>query len=539
MMPSMKVIRDCGFVFLFGSLCAFGAGEAPVQLAQGRVFHDLNRNGSMDSGEDGIGSVLVSNGSEVVATDEQGAYQLPVGEDSMIFVIQPKGWQVAVDPGFLPRFYYNHKPKGSPEALSYPGLAPTGPLPRSIDFPLYPWQEFQRFSFFVFGDPQPYSLEEVEFFRRDIIEEARQLEEPVAGVSLGDIVGDDLSLFEPVNAAIAAMQRPWWHVQGNHDLNFDVEEREFIDETFERNYGPSTYAFEIGEVVFIVLNNVLYPNTHTSHAYTGGFSAKQLRFVEQLLKHVSPNRLVVSMMHIPLFDESYGDTFVDEHREAFFKLFERHPHTLSLSAHTHTQNHFYFDAVHHGWPHREAPHHHYNVGTTSGSWWAGDLDERGIPSTTMRDGVPNGYAILHFDGNQYRCDWQVANGPEAEVMRLHAPKALQFSDRMWSNAQLGINVYNGCEQTRVEYRVAGGKWKTATRQLAADPAYTYERLRRDHLELPAPGHPLPFPSLSTHQWFAPLPAHLDPGRHLVEVRVTDRYGRVFRDSLHYRILPRK
>ena len=40
----------------------------------------------------------------------------------------------------LPRFYRHHYPKGSPADLNltYEGLAPTGPLPASVDFPLSP-----------------------------------------------------------------------------------------------------------------------------------------------------------------------------------------------------------------------------------------------------------------------------------------------------------------------------------------------------------------------------------------------------------------
>ena len=504
--------------------------------AKGVVFEDSNQNRQFDDGENGIGGVLVSNGEAVVETDENGAYTLPISDDTILFVIQPKGWEVPVNEQNLPQFYYIHKPHGSPTSLKFKGTAPTGPLPESVDFPLYRSEtEGDAFSIFAFGDPQPASEQDVNYFKEDIVEEARLIEEPVAGVSLGDIVSDDLSLFEPMNTVTAMMGRPWWHVYGNHDMNLDATDPEMTDETFEHCYGPATYAFQIGDVVFIAMDNVLFPNTYTDTPYTGGFTEKQLAFVENLLAHVPSGNLVVTMVHIPLYDEVDDDTFVDEHRDAFFQLFKDHPHTLSLSAHTHTQNHHFFDAEHDHWPHIDAPHHHYNVGTTCGSWWGGPKDERGIPVTTMKDGVPNGYAILHFDGNAYSYDYLVANGPKEEVMNLSVPEVVRKSTG-WSNAVVGINFYNGSEQTKVEFRVDEGKWQRARRVKSFDPEYAWERLQEDHSKVPSESGLLPYPESSSHQWFGRLPNHLEAGEHSVDIRVTDRFGRVFEEHTSYSII---
>jgi hypothetical protein len=49
----------------------------------------------------------------------------------------------------------------------------------------------------------------------------------------------------------------------------------------------------------------------------------------------------------------------------------------------------YFYGQKDGWK-QEKPHHEYNVGTTSGDWYSGELNEKGIPVSTMRDGTPKG-----------------------------------------------------------------------------------------------------------------------------------------------------
>ncbi len=41
---------------------------------------------------------------------------------------------------------------------------PTGKLPNSIDFPLYKYNEPEKFTAIVFGDPQPYSIQDLDYF---------------------------------------------------------------------------------------------------------------------------------------------------------------------------------------------------------------------------------------------------------------------------------------------------------------------------------------------------------------------------------------
>ena len=107
------------------------ATEQP-QFATGTVFHDTNANGQLDSGEPPLADIRVSNGREIVRTDEKGRYRLPVTDDTIVFVIKPGGWQTPYDEFNRPRFYYIHKPNGSPADFKYAGVAPTGPLPASV-----------------------------------------------------------------------------------------------------------------------------------------------------------------------------------------------------------------------------------------------------------------------------------------------------------------------------------------------------------------------------------------------------------------------
>lgn len=497
------------------------AHTGATETARGVVYFDANTNGVRDAGEKGLEAVRVSNGREVVLTDEQGRYELEVDDDDIVFVIKPRGWMTPVDENQLPRFYYIHKPAGSDPGLKFKGVEPTGPLPESIDFPLTPQREPDRFRTIFFGDTQPRNVQEVEYFTHDIAEDLRGF--PGAfGVTLGDVVFDDLSVFGPHNEAVALIGMPWYNVLGNHDVNFDFVDDMTSDETFERVFGPGTYSFDYGPVHYVVLDNVVfYRNDEDKAAYRGGLSDEQLRFCVNDLKHVSKDQLVVYMMHIPLRG-------VPERAELFDMLRE-YPYTLSISGHTHTLEHEFFGAEQ-GNPGYE--HHHYVAVTACGSWWTGAPDERGIPHATTSDGVPNGYTIITFDGTGYSMKFRGADGEADGQMRIWTPEVVSRGEL--ADAEVVVNVFAGSARSVVEMRVDGGPWEAMRHDQRPDP-YFEAMKRLEESETPPPGRKLPGAGRSTHIWVGGLPETLGPGLHIVEVRTMDMFGQYAESSRAFRV----
>lgn len=311
-------------------------------VVKGYVYNDLNGNGKREKSEKGIPNVSVTNGIHVVQTNASGVYELPINTDQIISVIKPFGYQNGVNKSHLPQFFYNHKPGGSP-ALKFKGVAPTGQLPASVDFPLKAATNPEDFKMLVFGDPQPYTLEEVGYFDKAVVSEVAGIKNIAFGLSMGDLVGNDLSLFNPYIEAVKRIGIPWYNLLGNHDLDFDATTDSLSDETYEAHFGPANYAFNYGKVHFIVLDDVLYPDPRGGKGYWGGFRKDQLDFVENDLKFVPKDHLIVLAFHIPLSEpKEGGDPFRDADRERLFNILERFPNTLSLSAHTHNQKQDFF-----------------------------------------------------------------------------------------------------------------------------------------------------------------------------------------------------
>jgi hypothetical protein len=497
---------------VLAAACARGpASPQQPTTATGVVFHDVNRNGARDPGEAGLPGIRVSNSREVVFTDADGRYQLPVDEDTILFVIKPRGWMTPVDALNLPRFYYIHKPKGSPK-LKYDGVAATGPLPASVDFPLHKQDEPDRFRVLVFGDPQPSSMEDIHFLAHDIVEQVIGTD-AAFGFTLGDIVSDKLELHEPLNRVVAHVGIPWYNVLGNHDMDYSSPDDEYSDEHFERVYGPPYYSFDYGPVHFIVLDDVIWhgPTEEKKGYYHGGLGEQQLEFLHNDLALVPDDQLIVLTMHIPIVQI--------KERKQLFRLIAQHPHTVSWSAHTHIQEHSFLGDKH-DWPGQQ-PHHHVNFLTTCGSWWRGAPDEVGIPHTTMRDGAPNGWALVTFEGNRYSIELRVARRPADHQMNIYVPDPVPVAQV--GETEVLANVFGGSERSTVQMRVEDGPWAAMERVSREDPYYAAIK-EAEESEHPPHGTKLPKVIKSPHIWRALLPAGTSPGTHLLEVHTTDMFG---------------
>lgn len=515
------------FILLCASLLTLGV--TAQNKITGYVYNDLNQNNKKERQEKGIDNVAVTNGEQVVLTDINGKYELPLGLDNIISIIKPSGYKIAADENNLPQFFYNYKPKGSPE-LKYKGVSPSGKLPKSLDFGLIETPETNSFTALIFGDPQAYTYEEIEYFEKGIIAEVEGIKNIPFGISLGDLVGNNLNLFNPYIGAIKKIGIPWYNVMGNHDLNFDAETDKMSDETYEAHFGPANYAFNYGKVHFIVLDNILYPDPRDSEGYWGGFREDQLNFIANDLKYVPKDHLIVLAFHIPL-SEPDGDSFKDEDRAHLFGLLKDFPNTLSLSAHTHIQKQSFFTEAE-GWA-REKPHHEYNVGTTSGDWYSGKLNEQGIPISTMRDGTPKGYAFLHFDGNKYNIEYKVAGKPKEYQMEVFAPKVVAKG----KNTKAGIyaNFFMGHEADSVMYRIDNGEWKPMNHVLDYDPAYVALVQEWDTTNELMEGRRSSNPVISNHLWRGSIPTKLDVGIHQIEIKAIDMFGNEHIAASSYRL----
>ena len=513
---------------------ASAAAPATTMLA-GTIYEDRDGDGRRDRDEPGVADAAVSNGRDLVVTDAGGRYRIGVAPGQTVFVIKPAGWRLPGDDPARPHVWRNAPVRGP--APKYGGLG-DAPLPSRFDVGLRRAVPVAgALSVRVFADPQPKSQVDVGYYGRDIVDSVRTesgtgMPPPAQlGASLGDIVNDDLALYPAMNAQTRRIGVPWLHVPGNHDLDFDVAGDEASLQSWRRTFGPDTFAWEEPQATFIGLDDVIY-RPGPPQGYIGGFREDQFAFLQAYLPRVPKDRLLVLMVHIPLFEAEPKDTFRDADRERLFALLRDFPHVLLLSGHMHTQQHWRHGAKT-GW-HGATPLHEYNVGAACGAYWSGVKDAAGIPDATMPDGTPNGYASLVIDaGGTYALRWHAARAPGDAAIGLHAPKVLRHGAYpAWA---VYANVWMGQDGDRVEFRIDGGDWAPMRQVLAPDPALATENARDDMADALRGYDRSPEATPSPHLWRGALPTGLAVGAHRIEVCAFDAWRGELRAETNYRL----
>jgi 3',5'-cyclic AMP phosphodiesterase CpdA len=452
--PSIAAAKDLTYKGKVDVRPASGVGEfvcdrmhdlgKPCVLT-GLVFEDLDRDGKHERGEPGIAGVAVSNGVDVVHTDAQGRYSLPVREQpggTTIFMTKPAAYDVPVDAQNMPQFFYHHLPEGSPK-LRFGGLPPTGPLPKAVNFPLIRGAADNVFKIVVSGDTQPYSNTELGYVRDTLAEELAAMNEDEIEFTIveGDVMGDDLGLFPRFKKIMSISGAPLYLVPGNHDIDFDAKDDAHSFDTFRREFGPAYYSFEVGKVHFVVLDDMRYPctpeldNADGRHdfcndpvntpRYNGVISEQQMTWLANDLKRVPADRLVVLNQHIPIVtftDQSSTQHQVDNAAALYDLLKGRQ--VLTFAGHTHTLEQLRPGEVFEGWngamavPAGPTPFHQIVAGAACGGWWSGDFDDDGIPMAYQKLGAPRGYLVVEFTGTTYQERFKATGKAKEEQMSL-------------------------------------------------------------------------------------------------------------------------
>jgi hypothetical protein len=483
------------------------SGPALAATVTGTVFEDANGNGVHDRGEAGLPGIAVSNGRAIVRSDAQGAYAIDAGASDVVFAIKPPGRAFDKRDDGLPAFWRLAGEGGRFDIALSPPRMPKGPL-----------------GVLLFTDPQVASVEDVGHYAVDIVQPLLGTTAAL-GMTMGDVVADDLSLYPAINQATAALGVPWLHVAGNHDLDAAAAADAGSLATFHRTFGPDTVAWEEPQATFIGLDDVV-ATPGRRPAYVGGLRADQFAFLEAYLPTLPKDRLLVLGVHIPLFDTASPGappSFRPADRERLFALLEGFPNVLVLSGHTHTQRHVFHGRI-----------HEYNLGAACGAFWSGVDDPAGVPDATMADGTPNGYARLEVrQGGEYALSWHNARDPGDTTIGLHAPRVL----RRGAYPAWGVyaNVYMGMDDTLVEYRIDDGAWKPMRKVMQPDPRLVAENVRDDAARQLRGYDRSPEAEPSAHLWRGALATDLAPGEHVVEVRYTDPWRGEQRATTGYRL----
>ncbi|MGB8195102.1 MAG: calcineurin-like phosphoesterase C-terminal domain-containing protein, partial [Chitinophagaceae bacterium] len=303
------------------------------------------------------------------------------------------------------------------------------------------------------------------------------------GITVGDIVWDELKLFDDYDKAVAQMNIPFFQCLGNHDMDYRKGGDETSDDTFQQTYGPTYYSFNRGEVHYVVMDNVRYLGTDRD--YDGWIQQHQLDWLQKDLAFVPKDKLIVLCVHIPIHSGT-------KNKEALYALLEgRDVHIMS--GHTHynvnaEKNNIY----------------EHNHGTVCGAWWTGPI---------CSDGTPCGYGIYKVKGKELTWHYQSTGKPADYQMKLF------LADYSSIQKQVIANIWNYDPKWKTEYWVDGVSKGSLEQFEGFDPDAYKSMLGPD---LPKP-RGFAEPRMTNHLFRAMVPAESKE----VKVVATDRFGKKY------------
>ena len=535
-----------------------GVSFPASETASGIVYDDLDQDGRHGAEESGVGNVSVSNGCDVVVTDSDGRYQIDLAPGQILFVSQPTGYVVPVDDNQLPLFFYRHYPDGTPTAIDgapvewqWPVIEPTGPLPASVDFALHALSSQEtRFTAHAFADPQARSDLGEDMVREDLVNTL--LGNPYGAefsITVGDVVFDNLGLYDRHKEMIGLIGIPQWTLPGNHDMNLESPNAHYATETFKKHFGPIYYSFNYGNAHVVALNNVEYAGAGQRDAdgntYRGFISDDQMYWLERDLARVPTDKLIVIATHISLIAEaSDGDPSHDatgpgtDNFEELLDLLRPFENVYGLAGHD-TSNSWKVEIDHeHGWTGQ--PWIAHTLAEVRGSGWTrGPRDLRGVADATMEDGNPNGFYLLKFD--------DVTLVPEfipfpfgadaAQRLRVVLDPELEIATDdginrgvLRADTKVVVNLFDGGERDSVRLSLDGGPFMPMRYVVRTDPF-----MERAYRRLVGTPDAFPTPKASAHIWEFDVPDNLESGIHSVVVETEDEFGQRQRGVMTFEV----
>ena len=419
--------------------------------------------------------VVISDGYTVIATDKKGKYEFePHPEAVAVFLSTPSGYEFIHQNGVTRHYRLMSDLNDKKE----------------IDFELIPLtKNDDEHQFIIWADPQVKNDKDVEKMMKQSVPDTKKIiaaagaDALIHGITVGDIVWDELQLFADYDKAVGEMGIPFFQCLGNHDMDYRKGGDETSDDTFTQTYGPTTYSFNRGQVHYVVMDNVRYLGKERD--YDGWFQQHHLDWLKKDLSFVPMDKLVVLCVHIPVH-------LGTKNKEALYQLLSgRNVHIMSGHTHWHENN-------------INGNIYEHNHGTVCGAWWTGPI---------CGDGTPSGYGVYTVKGNEISWHYQATGQAADYQMKIHITP---YNDMQ---RQAVVNIWNYDEAWKNEYFLDGVS-KGALEQFEGfDPVAYTAMLGPD---LPKP-RGFAEPKKTNHLFKALIPAAAKE----VKVVATDRFGKAY------------
>lgn len=524
-----------------------------------------NIRGVVYCGKEPVANAVVSDGEDVAVTDKNGHYYLNSTKRSgAVSVTIPKGYSVAVN-GIYPNFYSRFTNEAVTEKEQHNFELKKNTAGSYVVIYLADVQ---------IGGLYEASSQFTNTFLPDVnktISEYKSAGKDVYVITLGDQSHDlywyshNIDLIKAMSI-ISGVNAPVFNIMGNHDNDPYCPGDYAAEQAWRKLLGPKNYSFNIGEIHYVVLDNIIYENAGASQGaigprdYTKQVTDAQIQWLKKDLAAVSDKSTpIVICMHAPSFEKPkmYGTETKPRirHAEEFgerdklYAAFSGFTNVTLFTGHTHTN-----------YCNKEGNVREYNVAAVNGSLWRSSAPGNSDNNVCI-DGSPAGYLIAEVDGRNFTTRYKSAGyeknyqfrsydanrsrivkskffpnssktnaAAEKEIRNAITPGAEEllnewFTSEYRTDNMVFVNVFAWDDRWKIEM-TENGKPLTVKQVNALDP-YQLISLGCKMINNNEKVTNGPLPSLTAHMFQAQASA----ANTTVSIKVTDPYGNVYTEDM--------
>lgn len=444
----------------------------------------------IDKSGKGVPDVVVNDGVHFVKTDAQGAWELTSDTvvSKFVSISTPANYCLSQQEGLADGFY-----------ISVGKLATTGGCKHTFVLEKRKRQA-DNFYYIPVSDPQVRNAAEMKRWRQETVPDLTQtidslkLSREVVGMTLGDLVFDNMSLYDEYKTSLKNTGATFFQCIGNHDFNLKYQDLHnmatgtpvYGEMVYHRYFGPTDYSFNIGKAHIVTMKNLNYVG---KKKYIECMTGEQIEWLKKDLSYLPKGSLVILNMHAAGWNRIGKDGNIRNAAELQEALKDYNVHVFC--GHTHfSQNNEVTPQL-----------YEHNIGAACGAWWIGWVNQCG---------APNGYMVVEVNGNDLKWHYKGTRRDFSYQFRLYTKGAF-----LTQSSFVVANVWDWDSACRVVWYQDGKPMGDMEQFVDADE--TIAALKKKRSDAVMTGH-----------LFRAMPAD---GAKEIKVEMTNRFGEVYTQTI--------
>ncbi len=500
--------------------------------------------GVVYSDGEGVPGVVVSDGVEVTVTDSQGVYYLPSSKQyGFVFISLPGNYEIAASDN-IPQFFKRLAGGSTVEQHDF-SLVQTDNT-NHVVLAMADWHLANRND-----DLTQFS----NGFLPDVnatISSYTSAGKKVYGVPLGDMTWDaywyeNNFRLDKYLVEMKKINCQMFNIMGNHDNDPYVQGDIPAEKPFRDLIGPTYYSFNLGQVHYVVLDDIQYINTGGAQGVVGDrnyndyvVSSQTGWLAKDLAAITDKSTPLVIFIHAQLF----GNPTLDAGGQQVSSIVLNNGSTLVSLVQDFDEVHFVSGHTHINFTVESGNVIEHNTAAVSATWWW--TGKTGYANNHIcKDGSPGGYGVWEINGKDLKWHFKSCGKPASYQFRSYdlnevvitaaefAPNSTDAALAEYAGSYATPNAVNDVLINVWGYDPAwsievteGGTPLTVERVSVKDPLHiiSYEAKRLNVGAIPTSS----FVTGNTAHMFR---VRASSASSTLEIKVTDRFGRVYTETM--------